>query len=50
MTHKQEIGVEVEPMGDLNTEAEKKLGKLVSDKLVLFVLDVTINSFYLCNY
>ncbi|KAJ1688472.1 hypothetical protein LUZ63_019862 [Rhynchospora breviuscula] len=28
----KEAGVEIEPMGDLNTEAEKKLGKLVSDK------------------
>jgi hypothetical protein len=48
MMHKQEAGVEVEPMGDLNTEAEKKLGKLVSDKLVLFVLSVyvTINSIF----
>ncbi|KAJ4734018.1 hypothetical protein LUZ62_047462 [Rhynchospora pubera] len=28
----KEAGVKTEPMGDLNTEAEKKLGKLVSDK------------------
>ncbi|KAJ1277852.1 hypothetical protein BS78_04G034800 [Paspalum vaginatum] len=28
----QEAGVHVEPMGDLNTEAEKKLGELVRDK------------------
>ncbi|KAJ4768904.1 hypothetical protein LUZ62_079279 [Rhynchospora pubera] len=28
----KEAGVETEPMGDLNTESEKKLGKLVSDK------------------
>ncbi|KAJ4776396.1 hypothetical protein LUZ62_060653 [Rhynchospora pubera] len=28
----KEAGVEIEPMGDLSTEAEKKLGKLVSDK------------------
>jgi hypothetical protein len=48
MMHKQEAGVDVEPMGDLNTEAEKRLGKLVSDKLVLFALPVyvTINAFF----
>jgi aspartyl-tRNA synthetase len=28
----QEAGVHVDPMGDLNTEAEKKLGELVRDK------------------
>ncbi|CAL5024072.1 unnamed protein product [Urochloa decumbens] len=28
----QEAGVDVDPMGDLNTEAEKKLGELVRDK------------------
>ncbi|GJM90176.1 hypothetical protein PR202_ga06433 [Eleusine coracana subsp. coracana] len=28
----QEAGVHVEPMGDLSTEAEKKLGELVRDK------------------
>ena len=28
----QEAGVHVDPMGDLNTEAEKKLGVLVRDK------------------
>ncbi|CAL9748269.1 unnamed protein product [Musa acuminata subsp. burmannicoides] len=28
----QEAGVEVDPLGDLNTEAEKKLGRLVREK------------------
>ena len=28
----QEAGTEIEPMGDLNTEAEKKLGRLVKEK------------------
>lgn len=28
----QEAGVEIEPFGDLNTEAERKLGKLVLEK------------------
>ncbi|KAF0935576.1 hypothetical protein E2562_034759 [Oryza meyeriana var. granulata] len=28
----KEAGTEIEPMGDLNTEAEKKLGRLVKDK------------------
>lgn len=36
LVHKQEAGTELEPMADLNTESEKKLGKLVSEKLVLF--------------
>jgi aspartyl-tRNA synthetase len=30
----QEAGTEIEPMGDLNTEAEKKLGRLVKEKYV----------------
>jgi aspartyl-tRNA synthetase len=30
----QEAGTEIEPMGDLNTEAEKKLGRLVREKYV----------------
>jgi hypothetical protein len=28
----QEVGVEIEPFGDLNTEAERKLGQLVLEK------------------
>ena len=28
----QEAGTEIEPMADLNTEAEKKLGQLVREK------------------
>ena len=28
----QEAGVEVDPYGDLNTEAERKLGQLVLEK------------------
>lgn len=30
----QEAGVEVDPFGDLNTEAERKLGQLVFEKYV----------------
>ena len=30
----QDAGTEIEPMGDLNTEAEKKLGRLVKEKYV----------------
>ncbi|KAG8100085.1 hypothetical protein GUJ93_ZPchr0013g37464 [Zizania palustris] len=30
----KEAGTEIEPMGDLNTEAEKKLGRLVKEKYV----------------
>jgi aspartyl-tRNA synthetase len=30
----QEAGIEIEPMGDLNTEAEKQLGRLVKEKYV----------------
>lgn len=30
----QEAGTEIEPMGDLNTEAERKLGQLVREKYV----------------
>ena len=30
----QEAGTEIEPMGDLNTEAEKKLGRLVKEMYV----------------
>jgi len=28
----QDVGVEIEPFGDLNTEAERKLGQLVLEK------------------
>ena len=28
----QDAGVEVDPLGDLNTEAERKLGQLVLEK------------------
>lgn len=28
----QDAGVEVDPMGDLNTEAERKLGQIVLEK------------------
>jgi len=28
----QEVGVEIEPFADLNTEAERKLGQLVLEK------------------
>ena len=34
----QEAGTEIEPMGDLNTEAEKKLGRLVKEKYVDLLL------------
>jgi aspartyl-tRNA synthetase len=30
----QEAGTEIDPMGDLNTESEKKLGRLVKEKYV----------------
>ena len=33
-SNQQEAGTEIEPMGDLNTEAEKKLGRLVKEKYV----------------
>jgi aspartyl-tRNA synthetase len=33
----QEAGVEVDPLGDLNTESERKLGQLVLEKYVNFV-------------
>ncbi|KAJ3691240.1 hypothetical protein LUZ61_020404 [Rhynchospora tenuis] len=47
----KEAGVEIEPMGDLNTEAEKKLGKLVSDKyntdfFILTKFPLRIRPFY----
>lgn len=32
----QEAGVEVDPLGDLNTESERKLGQLVHEKYVMF--------------
>ncbi|GJN18968.1 hypothetical protein PR202_gb06190 [Eleusine coracana subsp. coracana] len=32
LCYSQEAGVHVEPIGDLSTEAEKKLGELVRDK------------------
>ena len=31
----QEAGVEVDPLGDLNTETERKLGQLVFEKYVI---------------
>jgi len=34
LSNQQEAGTEIEPMGDLNTEAEKKLGRLVREKYV----------------
>jgi aspartyl-tRNA synthetase len=36
LTVLQDAGTEIEPMGDLNTEAEKKLGRLVKEKYVEF--------------
>lgn len=30
--HVQDAGVEVDPLGDLNTESERKLGQLVLEK------------------
>jgi aspartyl-tRNA synthetase len=41
----QEAGTEIEPMGDLNTEAEKKLGRLVKEKYVESTSLVSLYSF-----
>ena len=37
-SNQQEAGTEIEPMGDLNTEAEKKLGRLVKEKYECHIL------------
>lgn len=34
LSNLQEAGTEIDPMGDLNTESEKKLGRLVREKYV----------------
>ncbi|XBI80379.1 hypothetical protein VPH35_089566 [Triticum aestivum] len=47
----KEAGTEIEPMGDLNTEAEKKLGRLVKEKygtefFILYQYPLAVRPFY----
>ncbi|KAF0914539.1 hypothetical protein E2562_029475 [Oryza meyeriana var. granulata] len=47
----KEAGTEIEPMGDLNTEAEKKLGRLVKEKygtefFILYRYPLGVRPFY----
>ncbi|VAI88551.1 unnamed protein product [Triticum turgidum subsp. durum] len=47
----KESGTEIEPMGDLNTEAEKKLGLLVKEKygtefFILYRYPLAVRPFY----
>uniref|UniRef100_A0A8R7QF17 aspartate--tRNA ligase n=1 Tax=Triticum urartu TaxID=4572 RepID=A0A8R7QF17_TRIUA len=47
----KEAGTEIEPMGDLNTEAEKKLGRLVKEKygtefFILYRYPLAVRPFY----
>ncbi|RLM85778.1 aspartate--tRNA ligase 2, cytoplasmic-like [Panicum miliaceum] len=47
----KEAGTEIEPMGDLNTEAEKKLGRLVREKygtdvFILYCYPLAVRPFY----
>ncbi|CAD6233556.1 unnamed protein product [Miscanthus lutarioriparius] len=47
----KEAGTEIEPMGDLNTEAEKKLGRLVREKyntdfFILYRYPLAVRPFY----
>ncbi|PUZ69767.1 hypothetical protein GQ55_2G137500 [Panicum hallii var. hallii] len=47
----KEAGTEIEPMGDLNTEAEKKLGQLVREKygtdfFILYRYPLAVRPFY----
>ncbi|KAK7276844.1 hypothetical protein RIF29_17990 [Crotalaria pallida] len=47
----KDVGIEIEPFGDLNTEAERKLGQLVSEKYgtefyILYRYPLAIRPFY----
>ncbi|CAL0307401.1 unnamed protein product [Lupinus luteus] len=47
----KEVGIEIEPFGDLNTEAERKLGQLVAEKYgtefyILYRYPLAIRPFY----
>ncbi|WVZ56673.1 hypothetical protein U9M48_007167 [Paspalum notatum var. saurae] len=51
LSNRQEAGTEIEPMGDLNTEAEKKLGRLVKEKygtdfFILYRYPLAVRPFY----
>ncbi|KAL6643668.1 hypothetical protein ACP70R_018434 [Stipagrostis hirtigluma subsp. patula] len=51
LSNLQEAGTEIEPMGDLNTEAEKKLGRLVKQKygtdfFILYRYPLAVRPFY----
>lgn len=45
----QEAGVEVDPLGDLNTESERKLGQLVAEKYLITPLPNHKNLFFQFN-
>jgi len=53
----QDAGVEIDPFGDLNTESERKLGQLVSEKYfvysfiyLFFITTLYVIHFFVMSY